>query len=75
MSNENQSLGRLVRPLEQMENMQKMLLEQQREMLDKIDKSYDELENMKQNLQFDRLSDMIEKLQEDMDLLKQELQV
>jgi len=55
--------------------MQKMLLEQQKEMLDKIDKSYDELENMKQNLQFDRLSDMIEKLQEDMDLLKQELQV
>ena len=75
MSNENQSLGRLVKPYEQMENMQKMLLEQQKEMLDKIDSAYDKLESMKQSLEFDRLADMVEKLQWDIDLLKQEMNV
>ena len=71
----NESLGQLVRPLEQMENMQKMLLEQQKEMLDKIDSAYDKLESMKQSLEFDRLADMVEKLQWDIDLLKQEMNV
>jgi len=71
----NESLGQLVRPLEQMESMQKMLLEQQKEMLDKIDSAYDKLESMKQSLEFDRLADMVEKLQWDIDLLKQEMNV
>lgn len=75
MSKVNESLGKLVRPLEQMESMQNMLLEQQKQMLDKIDRCYDELEVMKQELQFDRLSDMVSQLQEDIDLLKQEMNV
>mgnify|MGYP001340251706 CR=1 FL=1 len=69
MSKVNESLGQLVRPYEQMESMQKDLLEQQ-----KLNKW--RIENMEKMIleQQKQMLDKIDRMYDDLDTMKQNLQ-